>query len=459
MSNNIAIFAYNWSNPPYSKLDIYLDEFVKNFSKLGLGVDVYIANEYVKSGGLFGISSRVNVRKLDKYIASRNYKFIISVNNALLTKRIKSIKNQKVISLIVDDFNHLFNHDCSGLYDQFQYANDIVFSSFSHIEQLKLHNSNLHGSIHFLATATSPSTNSSKSYGQLKKHNISIVANLLDSSDFALGYRRCINSPKKTELLQRAVTAIRDNNPINYEDCIGDVRLGDILNELKWTKLYFEMKIQNLISNESRITITEKLDTLGLTLYGNDRWLAASAFYPKVLDYFHSGEIIASHSDIMEIYNSSKICINIPQVQTRSALPYRVIDILASDALLITQFHPESDLFTMFGKDCPVLMYKNLEELVSICNHYLSHEDERQLLINRCNALVETGFSFKERCLDLIKISNIDYEKNNNRTGEISYIDSFSMLTTFEKARIIYKKIRAHFKEHARRLAKHAVKI
>lgn len=462
MPNNIAIFAYNWSNPPYSKLDIYLDEFVKNFAELGFGVDVYIANEYVKSAGLFGISSKINVHKLDKRIASRNYKFILSVNNALLTREIKALKKQKVISLVVDDFNHLFNHDCAGLYDQFQYADEIVFSSNSHKKRLELNKGNLDVPIHFFPTATSLHTKPPTECTPPKKHNISLVANLLDTFDFGSLCQYCGDSPNRMLLLKRAVTAVREGNAISFEDCAGNDSLLDLLDEVKWTELFFEMQVQNLISNEARIAMTERLSIAGLALYGNDQWLAASAFYPKILGYFHSGKVISSHKDVMQIYNSSKICINVPQVQTGSALPYRVIDILASDALLVTEFHSESDLFAMFGKDCPVLMYRNVNDLVSICDHYLLHEDERLSLVQRCNALVEKGFSFKDRCLDLIAIVNLDCvsdsDSDKHCIGEINYINSSLFLTNYEKVRRACKKMKVGVRENVRRPAKRAVK-
>jgi hypothetical protein len=116
------------------------------------------------------------------------------------------------------------------------------------------------------------------------------------------------------------------------------------------------------------------------------------------------------------------------QLQGGASLPYRVIDILASDALLITNYHPESDAFAIFGKDCPIVMYKNLDELACLCEYYLSHEDERRSLVARCNELVKSGFDFRDRCKDVLALcgmASASEEINpGSNLGSISYVDS-----------------------------------
>jgi spore maturation protein CgeB len=83
------------------------------------------------------------------------------------------------------------------------------------------------------------------------------------------------------------------------------------------------------------------------------------------------------------------------------------VDIMASNALLITHRSTPSDLHRIFGADCPVPTYGDLDELERLCAHYLANEDERRALVKACNALVRDGFSFRDRALDLVRLAGL----------------------------------------------------
>ena len=126
------------------------------------------------------------------------------------------------------------------------------------------------------------------------------------------------------------------------------------------------------------------------------------------------------------------------QMQSGAALPYRVIDILASDALLITNYHPQSDAFAIFGKDCPIVMYKNLDELSTLCEYYLSHEDERRRLVVKCNEMVKHGFDFRDRCQDILDLCGLSPVRKELSAGNINLVNSneFIFLTLKIKVRL-----------------------
>ena len=421
---NIAIFAYAWTSTPNVKLDNYLNEFASTFSDLGFYVDIYIANQYVESDGIVGFGQSFNLNKLNEKLKKKKYKFILSINNALLTKKLDSLRLQPVIGLIVDDFNHLFNHDKTGLYDQFEYADITLFSSYSHIKKLESNNSSVAGRLRFYPTATSVPIYSERRDLLPKIHNISWVASLLDASGYSLLCKRSVNNHDRLTLLKGAIDVVREGRQINYDCTIGAESISNVLKEHKWSRSFFEMQIQNLITNQNRVSVVDRLHGLGLSLFGNHEWMNAAAYNPNILKVYSDGRVISSHEDIMRIYNSSKICINMSQLQGGSALPYRVIDILASDALLITNYHPDSDAFRIFGKDCPIVMYKNLEELSALCEYYLLHEDERRILVTKCNEMVKNGFDFKNRCEDILGICGLPLGREVLSPGSVSYIDS-----------------------------------
>lgn len=450
--SRIALFAglVNYENG--RRLDHYIGEMANHFALLGFGVDIYAANEYTRNGENYGLSKNINFTKLDTEINSKNYVMLLSINNALMTERLECLSKTPVIDLLVDDFNHLYKHDECSIYEQFNLAKFIVFSSHSHINRLEKNNPTIKGRVHFYPTATSVFNRSTEQLNLPKKYNIAWIATLLDVSGISLMFQRCIDSQDKVNLLRNAVQCVKDGRHIQYDERLGESSLGTIIAEYKWTKAHFEMQVQNLISNDSRITVANDLHRFGLHIFGNREWTSAAAYHPKIMDVYHDGGKISSHDDIMRIYNSSKICINASQVQTESALPYRVIDILASDALLITNYHPESDAFAIFGKDCPIVMYKDIDDLACLCEYYLSHEDERLALVEQCNDLVKNGFDFKDRCKDILNLAGVSCEDDLSDTGYLKYINSSTFIRTSVK-------IKVHLKSGVVRLVKYLLKI
>ena len=140
------------------------------------------------------------------------------------------------------------------------------------------------------------------------------------------------------------------------------------------------------------------------------------------------GEVIKTHSQLVDVYQSSLISVNIPQIQTGPALPYRVFDILASDSLLITKYHSESDAFSLFGKDCPIPMYRDMDHLRELCAFYLSNDEARRELVAKCNGLVAKGYSFDERVLSLAKLTGVTVSPT-NVPGQVLFVD----YTRFDK--------------------------
>jgi len=450
--NRIALFVGLANHDSGKKLDHYFSAMADNFAAIGFGVDIYAGHEYTRNASMYGLNENIDFSKLNTEINSKNYRMVLSVNNALLTKRLQCLSGISVVDLIVDDFNHLFKLDQCSIYEQFNVAKHIIFSSHSHINQLKINNTTIEDRVKFIPTATSVFKRLPEHLKSPKKYNIAWIASLLDASGFSRVLHLNIGLKDKINLLQNAVQCTKDGHPIQYDEQIGECSLDRLIAEYAWTRPYFEIQAQNTVSNDSRISIVNRLHKFGLHLFGNREWMSAAAYHPKIVDAYHDGRKISSHSDIMKIYNSSKICINVPQVQTNSALPYRVIDILASDALLITKYHPESDAFAMFGKDCPIVMYQDIDDLVRLCEYYLIHEEERLALVVRCNDLVKNGFDFNDRCKDILNLAGVFHENMISNTGYLNYINSGKFLRKSVK-------IKVQFKLSAVRLAKNLLKL
>jgi hypothetical protein len=171
----------------------------------------------------------------------------------------------------------------------------------------------------------------------------------------------------------------------------------------------FEMLLQDVITSRDRIEVVNRLAPLGLALFGNPAWARAMALNEAVFRAYKPGPPVRSHDELLTVYNSSKLSVNLPQSFISESFQYRLLDVMSSNALLVTRRTPEPDLFRVFGPECPVVMFDTAQELEAVCAHYLAHEDERLAKVAACNALVTEAFSFRSRALDYLRLAGVDF--------------------------------------------------
>ncbi len=75
------------------------------------------------------------------------------------------------------------------------------------------------------------------------------------------------------------------------------------------------------------------------------------------------------------IFHQSKINLNITSKAIRTGLPLRIFDILSCGGFVLSNYQPEIPELFNIGEDLAV--YTSQEELLALCEYYLTHEDER----------------------------------------------------------------------------------
>ncbi len=100
-----------------------------------------------------------------------------------------------------------------------------------------------------------------------------------------------------------------------------------------------------------------------------------------------------TNTELTHYYSSAKIVLNDhrPDMKEFGFINNRIYDATASGALVISDYMPEIE--ATYGNAVP--MYKNKEELTTLLNYYLSHEDERR------------AHAAKARNITLSKFTNI----------------------------------------------------
>jgi spore maturation protein CgeB len=204
-----------------------------------------------------------------------------------------------------------------------------------------------------------------------------------------------------------------------FRDCLSKVSSSGYLEEFKhrhdvialcasigWELDFLEVHLQNIATNNDRTDAVEELSRRGLRLYGNDRWIGLLAHSRAVARSLMIGHKIASYPAQMEVYNGSKISINVPQIQAKTGMQYRILDVMASNSLLLTKHIENSDLDFVFNKSFPVPRFRSCEELGKFVDNFLEKEEERVELVDACHALIGPEFSFGHRVKDYLALSN-----------------------------------------------------
>lgn len=436
----IAFFSYSWDLIDKTKLDHYQKQFVKTLKDLNCDVDIYIGNEYTADRAVNGSSSNINWGKFCRYLESKNYDWVLSFNCSLIKSDILASLKCPVSIVLLDEFKHLFKFDNpDDIYFAFR-KNVVVFaSSYEFVKNIR-DNIDNSDNVHYLPTATSKSCALSCE----ATNEIVLVASYLDCNGLSLLIDSERHNKNNLELIADAIKNISENS--TNDQIVHSKPFLKILTKHKWSQSFFNMQVENSISNRERIELVSKLADRGLKLYGNSAWLYQISMIPNLLNFYVPGDVIESHDDLINIYNTSKISVNISQHQAGNALPFRVIDIMASRSLLITKYNPNSELYKIFGDDCPVPTYKNTAELLDLCDYYSRNDSERIALVDRCNALVSEGFDFQTRVMQYANYSSYDLIKSKD-LGTVSYVKAssfqrfISVLTAKEFLRDIVRSI------------------
>lgn len=151
-----------------------------------------------------------------------------------------------------------------------------------------------------------------------------------------------------------------------------------------------ENDLLNMLSGARRELVLSQISDLGLTVYGRKEWLyIPTADMDLALAY--DPRPVASLMDNQNVYNSSKIGININHAQADSGFSWRVLDIMASGACLVTERNAR--LRQLFP-DLDIPSFKDRFEARDLCKKILADELLRLEIVKQCNEAIDKGFRF-----------------------------------------------------------------
>ena len=106
--------------------------------------------------------------------------------------------------------------------------------------------------------------------------------------------------------------------------------------------------LKHLITGQQRIKYLSTISDLGLKIYSNSNWKSdVSLIDIKVADCYQDG-LIQTKRQNEDLYNNSKISVNLSHPQATTSFSWRVPDIMASNSCLVME--DKKDWHKLFGK-------------------------------------------------------------------------------------------------------------
>lgn len=181
------------------------------------------------------------------------------------------------------------------------------------------------------------------------------------------------------------------------------------------------------LSAEERINILDQISSLGLTIYGTNSW--ARIPYRTKLAFCYDNKLIYSIKNNQDVYNRSKISLNISHIQAQSGFSWRVCDVMASNSCLITE--PKTDLKKLFPQ-IKFFTYNNQFEAREMCQKLLQSKSTRKEFVHQCQTAIEDNYRFSHRIKELSQIIETKIF-NNNQIGSLCHLNARKKSTLLEK--------------------------
>ena len=413
----MKILSFIHTYAPDGEFDNYMVNVIAGFKNIGAKLFV------IKSNDLINLKNKANLskkKKIDRHVKKIIQKIqpdlILSTNRGGISRSIlKSFKSIPIITLMVDLM--FFRRSKFGEKIFFQENDYLITPVFNSVKEFENKFPALKGRVYYLPFCT----NKNDFHHKTKKDiNISFVGNLFGKPSKIFMQNQ--NDKEFRRGVFNFIDEVKKNYHLNTDYYLQKYNLMTKLEAMGYDADKLLNLAAGIISTNNRIKTLDAVSDLGLKLYGPKKWFETIGYSYKLASCYQFIEYIKTRQQLCSIYDRSKICININHHQATSGVGYRVFDILASSALLITNFQEDSDLTRLFGEDHKIPTYRTPEELRQKVKFYLDHENERKERVAYSNQMVAKGFGFDERAAQMIQIVYPDFVSYANKQGKTTYI-------------------------------------
>ena len=161
--------------------------------------------------------------------------------------------------------------------------------------------------------------------------------------------------------------------------------------------------------NERRKRLLERvaveLPQCDLQIWGNNwSWYDPFAQFEYQFNRRQLGRCVHNHNlsaaSVNEVYNKSRVCVNIHGPHSKQATNPRTFEILGSGAFELVDNKPRLSEQLTDGKE--IATYDTADEFVELIEYYLDHESERNAIADRGYQRVQRDHTYTDRLEQII---------------------------------------------------------
>ena len=195
-------------------------------------------------------------------------------------------------------------------------------------------------------------------------------------------------------------------------------------------------------SDRLRTNVLSAVAELGLSLYESSSW-KQPFWNDPIVALSYNDDVVYSKKHNELIYNSHKIAVNINHLQAIGGYSWRVHDIMASNACLVSCYNETikkrfNNIVPMFTSPC---------EAKELCVKLLNNENQRKDIVVACNDIIDKSFRFKHILPDIEVLTGVKLQ-NKRSTATVRYVDCRSA----KKETLKYRFIKSIYKICERKL-------
>ncbi len=136
--------------------------------------------------------------------------------------------------------------------------------------------------------------------------------------------------------------------------------------------------------------ITRLEEQFSIRVYGNTEWQENIKCYAGHADHF---------TLMPKLFHLSKINLNLSRSFVEYGLPMRVFDVLSCGGFLVT--NDKQDLHKLFTPGKDLVIFRDTQDLVEMCEYYLEHEEQRRAIAQQGRSTLAQKHTFVLRMIDM----------------------------------------------------------
>ena len=156
--------------------------------------------------------------------------------------------------------------------------------------------------------------------------------------------------------------------------------------------IYANYFLARELATEERYDIMKKLGTE----FGKDYLI--NLYTPngslKIDGVMNKGPI-DYYNEMPYVFNNSRINLNITLRSIKSGIPLRAMDICGAGGFLLSNY--QADFYDYFTPGEDIVLYESIDDMLSKCKYYLTHDSERERIAKNGRARIEEAHTYDIR--------------------------------------------------------------